>query len=228
MGKRLSICSYLIYSLLGIATSMCGAYWGFKYLLEGSAVFLAYSICSFGACAGLCSLIVIDSRIDCRNVVPVMTFEEFMETCTLHSGNWSETLLDGVRKMYPAKYENVAVRCHAIVAQYGDIQGVQFLCGWLKDQGISFDHENQQIRKVSHSEALRDVSLFIVQICAMVVFTVVTMYFAIVVACAEDNLSFIGGCIVLNSVVYFIGRKPLKVLFRLIKSVKKVGCYYGC
>lgn len=55
----------------------------------------------------------------------------------------------------------------------------------------------------------------------MVVFTIVTMYFAIIVACAEDNLSFIGGCIVLNSVVYFIGRKPLKVLFRLIKSVIK-------
>lgn len=47
------------------------------------------------------------------------------------------------------------------------------------------------------------------------------MYFAIIVACAKDNLSFIGGCIVLNSVVYFIGRKPLKVLFRLIKSVIK-------
>lgn len=81
--------------------------------------------------------------------------------------------------------------------------------------------KNQQIRKVSYSEALRDVTLFIVQICAMIVFTIVTMYFAIIVACAEDNLSFIGECIVLNSVVYFIGRKPLKVLFRLIKSVIK-------
>lgn len=81
--------------------------------------------------------------------------------------------------------------------------------------------KNQQIRKVSYSEALKDVTLFIVQICAMIVFTIVTMYFAIVVACAEDNLSFIGGCIVLNSVVYFIVRKPLKVLFRLIKSVIK-------
>lgn len=221
MEKRLSICSYLIYSLLGIATSMCGAYWGFKYLLEGSAIFLAYSICSFGACVGLGSLIVIDSRIDCRNVVPVMTFEEFMETCSLHSGHWSETLLTGVRKMYPAKYEDVADKCYAIAVQYGDIQGVQFLCGWLKDQGISFDHENQQIRKVSHSEALRDVTLFIVQICAMVVFTIVTIYFAIIVACAEDNLSFVGRCILLNSVVYFIGRKPLKALFRLIKSVMK-------
>ena len=98
---------------------------------------------------------------------------------------------------------------------------MQFLCSWLKDQGISFDHENQQIRKVSYSEALRDVTLFIVQICAMVIFTIVTMYFAIVVACAEDNLSFVGGCILLNSVVYFIGRKPLKVLYRIIKSAIK-------
>lgn len=81
--------------------------------------------------------------------------------------------------------------------------------------------KNQQIRKVSYSEALRDFILFIVQICAMVVFTIVTMYFAIVVACAEDNLSFVGGCILLNSVVYFIGRKPLKVLYRLIKSAIK-------
>lgn len=81
--------------------------------------------------------------------------------------------------------------------------------------------KNQQIHKVSHSEALRDVTLFIVQICAMVVFTIVTIYFAIIVACAEDNLSFVGRCILLNSVVYFIGRKPLKVLFRLIKSVIK-------
>ena len=216
MKKRLSTCSYLIYSLLGIATAMCGLYWGFKYLLEGSGIFSVYSICSI-----LSSLFFLDSRIDCKNVVTVMTYEEFLDTCTLHSGNWSETLLDGVRKMYPAKYENVAVRCHAIVAQHGDIQGVQFLCSWLKDQGISFDHENQQIRKVSYSEALRDVTLFIVQICAMIVFTIVTMYFAIVVACAEDNLSFVGGCILLNSVVYFIGRKPLKVLYRIIKSVIK-------
>lgn len=216
MGKRLSTCSYLIYSLLGIATAMCGLYWGFKYLLEGSGIFSVYSICSI-----LSSLFFLDSRIDCKNVVTVMTYEEFLDTCTLHSGNWSETLLDGVRKMYPAKYENVAVRCHAIVAQHGDIQGVQFLCSWLKDQGISFDHENQQIRKVSYSEALRDVTLFIVQICAMIVFTIVTMYFAIVVACAEDNLSFVGGCILLNSVVYFIGRKPLKVLYRIIKSAIK-------
>lgn len=80
---------------------------------------------------------------------------------------------------------------------------------------------NQQIRKVSYSEALSDVTLFIVQICAMVVFTIVTLYFAIIVACAEDNLSFVGGCILLNSVIYFIGRKPLKALFRLIKSVMK-------
>lgn len=216
MKKRLSTCSYLIYSLLGIATAMCGLYWGFKYLLEGSGIFSVYSICSI-----LSSLFFLDSRIDCKNVVTVMTYEEFLDTCTLHSGNWSETLLDGVRKMYPAKYENVAVRCHAIVAQHGDIQGVQFLCSWLKDQGISFDHENQQIRKVSYSEALRDVTLFIVQICAMIVFTIVTMYFAIVVACAEDNLSFVGGCILLNSVVYFIGRKPLKVLYRIIKSAIK-------
>lgn len=216
MGKRLSTYSYLIYSLLGIATAMCGLYWGFKYLLEGSGIFSVYSICSI-----LSSLFFLDSRIDCKNVVAVMTYEEFLDTCTLHSGNWSETLLDGIRKMYPAKYENVAVRCHAIVAQHGDIQGVQFLCSWLKDQGISFDHENQQIRKVSYSEALRDVTLFIVQICAMVIFTIVTMYFAIVVACAEDNLSFVGGCILLNSMVYFIGRKPLKVLFRIIKSVMK-------
>ena len=216
MKKRLSTCSYLIYSLLGIATAMCGLYWGFKYLLEGSGIFSVYSICSI-----LSSLFFLDSRIDCKNVVTVMTYEEFLDTCTLHSGNWSETLLDGVRKMYPAKYENVAVRCHAIVAQHGDIQGVQFLCSWLKDQGISFDHENQQIRKVSYSEALRDVTLFIVQICAMIVFTIVTMYFAIVVACAEDNLSFVGGCILLNSVVYFIGRKPLKVLYRVIKSAIK-------
>ena len=221
MGKRLSTCSYWIYSLLGIATSMCGAYWGFKYLLGGSDVFFIYSICSFGVCAGLCSLIVLDSRIGCKNVVPMMTFEEFLDTCSLHSGNWSETLLTGVQKMYPAKYEDVADRCYAIAVQHGDMQGVQFLCGWLKDQGISFDHENQQIRKVSHSEALRDTTLFIVQICAMVVFTIVTMYFAIVVACAEDNLSFVVGCILLNSVVYFIGRKPLKVLYRLIKSVIK-------
>jgi len=136
MGKRLSTCSYLIYSLLGIATAMCGLYWGFKYLLEGSGIFSVYSICSI-----LSSLFFLDSRIDCKNVVAVMTYEEFLDTCTLHSGNWSETLLDSVRKMYPTKYENVAVRCHAIVAQHGDIQGVQFLCSWLKDQGISFDHE---------------------------------------------------------------------------------------
>ena len=81
--------------------------------------------------------------------------------------------------------------------------------------------KNQQIRKVSYSEALSDVTLFIVQICAMVVFTIVTLYFAIIVACAEDNLSFVGGCILLNSVIYFIGRKPLKALFGLIKSVMK-------
>lgn len=81
--------------------------------------------------------------------------------------------------------------------------------------------KNQQIRKVSYSEALRDVTLFIVQICTMVVFTIATMYFAIILARAEDNLSYIGECIVLNSVVCFIGRKPLKVLFRLIKSVIK-------
>ena len=80
--------------------------------------------------------------------------------------------------------------------------------------------------KILESKDLGSVNI---QICAMVVFTIVTMYFAIIVACAEDNLSFIGGCIVLNSVVYFIGRKPLKVLFRLIKSViNKCGCYYGC
>ena len=221
MKKRLSTCSYLVYSLLAIATAMCGVYWGFKYLLVGSDIFSVYSIRSFGVCAGLCSLIVLDSWIGYKNVVPVMTFEEFLDTCSLHSGNWSETLLDGVRKMYPAKYEDVADRCYAIAVQHGDIQGVQFLCSWLKDQGISFDHENQQIRKVSYSEALRDVTLFIVQICAMVVFTIVTMYFAIVVACAEDNLSFVGGCILLNSVVYFIGRKPLKVLYRIIKSAIK-------
>lgn len=221
MGKRLSLCSYWIYSLLGIATSMCGAYWGFKYLLGGSNVFFVYSICSFGVCAGLSSLIILDLEAGHKNAVPVMTFEEFLDTCTLRSGNWSETLLDGVRKQYPVNYEDVAVRCHNIVAQHGDIQGVQYLCSWLKDQGISFDHENQQIHKVSYSEALRDVTLFIVQICAMAVFTVVTMYFAIVVACAEDNLSFVCGCILLNSVVYFIGRKPLKVLYRLIKSAIK-------
>lgn len=136
MEKRLSTCSYLVYSLLAIATAMCGVYCGFKYLLVGSDIFSVYSICSI-----LSSLFFLDSRIDCKNVVTVMTYEEFLDTCTLHSGNWSETLLDGVRKMYPAKYENVAVRCHAIVAQHGDIQGVQFLCSWLKDQGISFDHE---------------------------------------------------------------------------------------
>ena len=221
MGKRLSLCSYWIYSLLGIATSMCGAYWGFKYLLGGSNVFFVYSICSFCVCAGLSSLIILDLKVDCKNVVPVMTFEEFLGTCTLHSGNWSATLLDGVRKMYPAKYEDVADRCYAIAVQHGDMQGVQFLCSWLKDQGISFDHENQEVHEVQHSEALRDFILFIVQICAMVVFTIVTMYFAIVVACAEDNLSFVCGCILLNSVVYFIGRKPLKVLYRLIKSAIK-------
>ena len=221
MGKRLRTCSYLVYSLLIIATAMCGLYWGFKHLLEGSNIFLVYSICSFGVGAGLCLLIALDSKVGRKNTASVMTFEEFLETCSLHSGNWCETLLDGIQKRYPSKYEDVADRCYAIAVQHGDIQGVQFLCSWLKGQGISFDHENQQIRKVSYSEALRDVTLFIVQICAMVVFTIVTMYYAIVVACVEDNLSFVGGCILLNSVVYFIGRKPLKVLFRLIKSVMK-------
>lgn len=221
MKKRLSTCSYLVYSLLGIATVMCGAYWGFKYLLDRSDVFLVYSICSFGVCAGLSSLIILDSKVDCKNVVPIMTYEEFLDTCTLHSGNWSETLLDGIRKGYPAKYEDVAVRCHNIVAQHGDVQGVQFLCNWLKDQGIIFNHEDQKVYGVQWSIALRDVTCFVVQICAMIVFTIVTMYFAIVVTCAERDLRFVGVCIVLNSVVYIIGRKPLKTLIRLIKSVLK-------
>lgn len=139
------LCSYIvcIYNLLGVATAACAVYWDFQYLCSWDVTLLWCSICSATVSIGLFLLISSELKKLHRNVVPMMTYEEFLDTCNLHSGNWSETLLDGIRKRYPAKYEDVAVRCHNIAAQHGDIQGVQFLCSWLKDQGVVFRQCNK-------------------------------------------------------------------------------------